>query len=427
MIAELQERTFGYFEAYMDRERGVVADNDTGNAPATVAGSGYALACYAVAAHRRYLRRDIAADRVVKALRFFRDAPQDGARDGTGHRGFYYHFLDAVTGRRVWRSELSSIDSAILIAGALVARSFFDAPEEREIRELADELYLRVDWRWMLTENGSLSHGWKPESGFLRYDWRGYNEALFLYLLALGSPTHPIPRRSYDLWTSTYQWKRIYGYEFLYGGPLFMHQLSHIWVDFRGIRDEYMRAKAIDYFENSRRATLVQREYAMRNPKRLAGYGPDVWGITAGAGPGPAVRKVRGVRRRFFGYTGRGVPFGPDDGTLAPWGVATSLPFAPEIVIPALENMSSSYAITGEHGYKCTFNPTFRTRAGSWVSHDHYAIDQGPVVLMIENYRSGLIWRLLRSCPYFVNGLRKAGFSGGWLTGDVEHDRDSRQ
>lgn len=157
MIAELQERTFGYFETYMDRERGLVADHDGGNAPATVAGSGYALACYAVAAHRSYLRREIAADRVVKTLRFFRDAPQDGAPDGTGHRGFFYHFLDPVTGRRVWRSELSSVDSAILIAGALVARGFFDAPEESEIRELADELYLRVDWRWMLAKNGKRS------------------------------------------------------------------------------------------------------------------------------------------------------------------------------------------------------------------------------------------------------------------------------
>ena len=416
MLADLQQRTFDYFERYTNHERGLVKDNTRENAPASIAGSGYALACYVVAAYRGYLPREVAAERVRNTLRFFRDARQDGGNDETGHRGFFYHFLDAVSGRRVWASELSSIDTGILIAGALVARALFDRPEEREIREVAEELYLRVDWTWMLAPNGLISHGWKPESGFLRYQWGGYNEALFLYILALGSPTHPVPEDSYARWTSTYKWKKLYGYEFLFGGPLFMHQFSHIWIDFRGIQDEYMRGKAIDYFENSRRATFVQREYGIRNPKGLAGYGPDVWGITAGDGPGPAVRTVRGVRKRFSGYAARGVPFGPDDGTLAPWAVAASLPFAPEIVVPALEHMNEAYpALTGKYGYKCSFNPTFPARTGGWISQGHYAIDQGPLVLMIENYRSGLLWRLMRECPYVVDGLRRAGFAGGWL------------
>ena len=188
-----------------------------------------------------------------------------------------------------------------------------------------------------------MSHGWKPETGFLRYRWQGYNEALILYVLGLGSPTHPLPAKSYRSWTSTYRWKRLYGYEFVYGAALFMHQLPQVWIDFRGIQDGFMRRHASDYFENSRRATYVNQHYAMRNPRGFRDYGEHVWGITASNGPGPATRRVKGVTRRFFGYRARGVPYGPDDGTLAPWAVAASLPFAPEIVLPTLQHYSAAY------------------------------------------------------------------------------------
>jgi hypothetical protein len=172
------------------------------------------------------------------------------------------------SGRRVWKCELSSVDSTFLLAGALLAAQYFDADraDERELRELADALYRRADWKWMCNGGGAVVMGWKPERGFLHYDWLGYNEALLLYALGLGSPTHPLPTDSYTAWTSTYRWKKIYEYEYLYAGPLFIHQLSHIWVDFRGLQDEFMRGKGIDYFENIRRATYVQREYAIRNP-----------------------------------------------------------------------------------------------------------------------------------------------------------------
>jgi hypothetical protein len=419
MLAELEERTFGYFEREMNHDKGLVKDNTRQTAPATIAGTGLAIACYVVAAYRGYIARRRAADRVRAALRFFRNASQDGSRDGTGHRGFFYHFLDVASGRRVWDSELSSIDTAIVLCGALVARAFFDSPDEQDIREMSEELYLQADWRWMLGDRPAIAHGWKPETGFLPYQWQGYNEGLFIYVLAAGSPTHPIPSQAYRHWLATYEWKELYGYAFVYGGPLFMHQLGQIWYDFRGIQDEYMRDKAIDYFENTRRATFVQREYAIRNPKRFVGYGPNSWGFTAGDGPGPATRKVNGVRRRFYAYTARGVPWGPDDGTLAPWAVATSLPFAPEIVLPALEHMSSAFpTLTGKYGYKCSFNPSYNRRGSGWISQGHYAIDQGPVVLMIENYRSGLIWRLMRECPYVVDGLKRCGFAGGWLGND---------
>ena len=317
--------------------------------------------------------------------------------------------------------ELSTIDTTILIAGALTAAAYFDrdAEDEREVRALADSLYRRVDWRWAQNGEAAVSHGWTPEAGFMRYRWQGYNEALILYVLGLGSPTHPLPTASYRAWTSTYRWKKLYGYEFLYGAPLFMHQLSHAWIDFRGIQDAFMRRHGVDYFENSRRATYVNQQYAVRNPKGFRDYGQHAWGITASNGPGPTTRRVRGVPQRFLGYVARGVPYGPDDGTLAPWAVAASLPFAPEIVLPTLEHCSQAYPhMENEYGLVCSFNPTFPNRGSArpgWISKDHFALDQGPVILMIENYRSDLIWRLMRSCPYVVAGLQRAGFTGGWL------------
>jgi hypothetical protein len=421
MVADLARRTFDYFVREVDRDSGLVRDSTRESAPATIAGSGLALTCYAAAASRGWIAREEAAARTLATLRFFWSAEQTDAPDATGYRGFFYHFLDALRGRRVWQSELSTIDSAIIFAGALAAAQYFDrdAPAERQIRELAEKLYARADWTWALGGRDAITHGWTPERGFLPHDWLGYNEALLVYVLALGSPTYPVPATAYDRWLSTYKWKRLYGHEHVYGGPLFMHQLSHIWIDFRRIRDAFMREKRIDYFENSRRATYVQREYAIRNPRRFVGYGPDAWGISASDGPGPASRAVRGVRRRFYDYRARGVPFGPDDGTLAPWAVAASLPFASEIVLPALRYVSNTYpAITGKYGYKCSLNPSFTVsaRSGSaWISTGHYAIDQGPVVLMVENYHSELIWRLMRRCPHVVKGLRRAGFRGGWL------------
>jgi hypothetical protein len=284
-----------------------------------------------------------------------------------------------------------------------------------------------VDWRWAQHRAATVCHGWTPESGFERYHWEGYNEALILYVLGLASPTYPLPAKSYDAWAATYRWKKIYGHEFLYGGPLFMHQLSHIWIDFRGIQDAFMRRHAIDYFENSRRATYVNQQYAIRNPKGFRDYGEHAWGITASNGPGPATRRIRGVTRRFRGYLARGVPYGPDDGTLAPWAVAASLPFAPEIVLPTLAHCAEAYPNSeNEYGLVCSFNPTFPGRgpkSSGWVSKDHFALDQGPVILMIENYRSGLIWRLMRECSHIVAGLRRAGFSGGWLTPDHKDAR----
>lgn len=423
-LEELQRATFGYFLKEANPANGLVPDNTRADSHCSIAAVGLALATYPIGVERNFISRADAVQRTLTTLRFFRDSPQSTDADATGHRGFYYHFLDMTSGRRAWHSELSTIDSAFLLAGALLAAAYFDeeSDDEREIGAIASLLYHRVDWQW--AQNGALtvSHGWKPESGFLRYRWEGYSEALLLYVLGLGSPTHPLPAESYPAWTRTYRWKKLYGIEFLHAGPLFIHQLSHVWLDFRGIQDDYMRVRGIDYFENSRRATLVQQRYAIRNPRRFTGYNENCWGITASDGPGPSARRVKGLRRRFYDYKARGVPFGPDDGTIAPWAVIASLPFAPEVVLPTLQHLKREYPeMTSEYGFKCSFNPTFRVRSGEgeslrgWISSGYYGLDQGPIILMIENFLSGLPWRLMRRCVPVTRGLLRAGFRNGWL------------
>ena len=418
-LAQLERGTFKYFADEVNLENGLVRDKTSSGSPASIAVVGFALTAYPIAVERKFLTRREAVKRTLTTLRFFHDAPQSKEPDATGYKGFYYHFLDMKTGRRVWKCELSTIDTTYLIAGALTAACYFDrdTKSEREIRTLAEQLYARVDWQWAQNRGLTVTHGWKPETGFIKYRWTGYSEALILYILGLASPTFPLPAESYEAWTRTYKWKKLYGHEFLYAGPLFIHHLSHMWIDFRGIQDDYMAGKAINYFENSRRAIYAQQAYAMRNPKKYEGYGRFSWGITASDGPGPAIRRINGRRVRFYSYIARSFPFGPDDGTLAPWAVAASLPFAPEVVLPSLHRLNEVYPeITNQYGFKCSYNPTFTSKNGKgWVSKGYYGLDQGPIIMMIENYRTGLIWRLMRRSAYIVNGLRRAGFRGGWL------------
>ena len=421
-LENLQRESFDYFVHETNPANGLVIDKTAPGWPASIAATGLALAAYPVGVERGFMSRTAAVERTLATLRFFWHSPHGPEADATGYHGFYYHFLDMQTGRRAWDCELSTIDSTFLLAGALTAGLYFaaDTPDEHEIRTLADALYRRADWPWAQHFGATVTHGWKPESGFLGYRWEGYDEALLLYILGLGSPTHPLPESAYEAWAATYRWENCYGYDHLYAGPLFTHQLSHIWVDFRGIQDAFMRIKGIDYFENSRRATYVQRQYAIDNPLKFAYYGKHCWGLTAGDGPGPDTIDVAGVERHFFDYVGRGVPYGPDDGTIAPWAVAASLPFAPEIVLPALEYCIHDIKLTepNRYGFKASFNPTYPAASGNphgWVSPWHFGLNEGPTILMIENYRSGFLWQLMCGCPYIVGGLRRAGFTGGWL------------
>jgi len=419
----LQRDAFEYFVREANPINGLIIDKTEANSPASIAATGLALAAYPVGVERGFWTRRAAVDRTLATLRFFWNSPQGPASNATGYRGFFYHFLDMITGRRVGNCEVSTVDSAFLLGGALVAGAYFDrdVADEREIRELSDALYRRCDWAWAQNGGATVTHGWRPESGFILYRWEGYDEALLLYVLGLGSPTHALSPDSYVAWLSTYRWEHCYGYDYAYAGPLFAHQLSHVWVDFRGIQDAFMRTKGIDYFENSRRATYVQQRYAIENPRKFVGYNEHCWGITASDGPGPETVMVDGIEREFFDYVGRGVPYGPDDGTLAPWAVLASLPFAPDIVLPAVEFFIREAKLKNPdvYGFKASFNPTHLGRDGGpnswWISPRHFGLNQGPIVLMIENYRSELPWRLMRGCSYIRNGLRQAGFTGGWL------------
>jgi len=420
-LDRLQWTTVLYYLHETNPDNGLVRDKTDPNAPCSIATVGLSLATIPVIVERGVVIRKFAAKFARRRLRNLLDLPQGPEPDAGGYKGFFYHFLDIETGRRIWDCELSTLDSAFLFAGVLTCATYFDGDtaDEAEVRRLADTLYRRADWDWARDGGPTLTHGWRPETGFLPHRYQGYDEGLLLYVLGLGSPTHPLPPESYAAYCATYQWQHLYGRELLYSGPLFTHQLSHLWIDFRGLRDAFMREHDSDYFENSRQATFVQQAYAMHNPMQWVGYGEHCWGFTACDGPGWVKRVVDRKERQFFDYVARGAPFGPDDGTVAPWVVVASLPFAPEIVVPTARNLTRM-KLGGQdrpYGFRCSFNQTFRTDDSTtgWVTPYQFGIDQGPVVLMIENYRTGSIWSLMRRCPYVVAGLRRAGFTGGWL------------
>ena len=421
LLHDLQKDSFDYFLNEHNPKNGLVRDKTHHDWPASIAAVGMALTVYPIGVERAFMTRDQAVQLTLAALRFFANSDQSGGPAATGYKGFYFHFLDMHSGARAWDSELSSIDTALLIAGVNAAAAYYQGSDadETEIRALGDLLYRRVDWQWMLNGGATICHGWTPEKGFLKWRWEGYDEALILYVLALGSPTYPIPESSYAAWTSTYEWIRIYDIDFLYAGPLFIHQMSHVWIDFRGIRDAFMREHDSDYFENSRRATLIQQQYAIVNPLNFKGYGEFCWGVTASDGPGNVRKRVGGVQRRFYDYIARGAPYGPDDGTLAPWAVVACLPFAPEVVLPTINYFQNlQLREVNPYGFKASFNPTYpctTRKACGWVSPYHFGINEGPTVVMLENYRSDFTWSRTRQCPHIARGLRRAGFTGGWL------------
>jgi hypothetical protein len=430
----LQERTFRFFWESANPRNGLVPDRWPSPSFSSIAAVGFGLTAYPVGVERRYVTRDQARARTLTTLRFLWNAPQGPEATGnTGYRGFFYHFLDMNTGIRYRETELSTIDTTLLMAGVLTVGEYFaaDTPDEREIRKLADDLYRRVEWDWFQRESPLVTMSWRPERGFGTAAYKGYDEAMVLYLLALGSPTHPIRTEGWAAFTSTYKWGSFYGYEHVNFAPLFGHQYSHVWVDFRGIRDAYMRGKGIDYFENSRRATLAQRAYATDNPMRWTGYGPDVWGLTASSGPTAATATVGGIERRYRRYWARGAALNDirDDGTLAPTALGGAIPFAPDVTVAALQAMRERYGgyLFRDYGFVDAFNPTLidpikvehgRVVPGvGWFEDDYLGIDQGPIVLMAENHRTGLIWRLMKANPYLLRGLCRAGFRGGWIEG----------
>ncbi|MFV0623042.1 glucoamylase family protein [Sphingomonas sp. ac-8] len=433
LIADIQQRTFRFFWETTDPATGLAADRWPTPSFASIAAVGFALTAYPIGVVHGWVTREAARARTLATLDFFANAPQGPDATGfSGYKGFFYHFLGVTKGRRFARAELSTVDTALLLGGVLFAQSWFDGdhPDEVRIRALADQIYAAVEWTWITPRAPFLSMGWHPESGFIPHDWNIYNEAKLLYVLALGSPTHPLPAETWAAWTQTFEpsWTgRFGGDPYLHFAPMFGHQYSETWIDFRGIRDPYMAAKGIDYFENSRRATYAQRAYAAANPGGWDGYSADVWGLTACDGPGDFKIRIDGREREFFSYSARG-PGDRDDGTLAPTAALGSIAFAPEIVVPAVEAMHARYgsAIYTKYGFLDAFNPTLTAPRAplkhgkivpgiGWVDVDHLGIDQGPIVCMIENWRSGLIWQTMRKNPHIRRGLQRAGFTGGWL------------
>ncbi len=433
-VDDLERRTFQWFWDVANPANGLVPDRWPAKSFCSIAAVGFALNAYAIGAERGWISRAAARDRTLTTLRFFAYAPQGSGKAGvTGHRGFFYHFIDMARGHRFETTELSSIDTVLLLGGILFAAQYYDRadPAETEIRRLASLINDRVDWPWMLGQGPFVSMGWTPEKGFITSQWDRYNEGTLLYLLAIGSPTHPIDPAIFARWLANSEvgYGDHWGERHLSFPPLFGHQYSHVWVDFRGIRTPWLRAHDLDLFDNSRRATRAQRNYAILNPRRWAGYGKDIWGLTACDGPGDFKTRIAGVEREFFSYSARG-PDDRDDGTLAPTAMAASIAFEPRLVRDGLAAMHRRYgaAIYGRYGFLDAFNPTLVTPPHEqgllhgrvipglcWVDKDYLGIDQGPIVAMIANHRDELVWKHMRRCAPLVSGLRRAGFAGGWL------------
>lgn len=426
-LDEAQRRHFMFFWELAHKTNFQVPDRYPRDDFSSIAATGFGLSAYLVGAERGWVTRAQAAERVLKTLQFLQNLPQGPEPAGkAGYRGWFYHFLQTQNGLRFKDVELSSIDTGLLMAGVLSCMSYFDRdnPVEKSIRESADFLYRRVEFDWYLNEHNRMSMGWFPERGFLASEWHGYNEAMILVIMALGSPTHPIPAAGWDAWCAPYYRTEFKGQDMINFGPLFGHQYSHVWIDFKGIQDAYTKKAGFDYFENSRRATLANRQHCIDNPGKFTGYGENIWGLTAGDGP-DAEMEHNGQRIFCPGYGARGVAIDylEDDGTIAPTAAISSIPFAPEICLPTLEAMWKRWPV-GPYGFFDGYNETFTQTGKSpnaqpgypfWVDRDYLGIDQGPIVLMLENYRSGLIWNLMKKNPYIVQGLKRAGFSGGWL------------
>jgi len=269
LLDDVERRSFHFFWDLADPHTQLVPDRWPTPSFSSIAAVGFGLTAYGIGAERGYVTREAAAERTratLQSLLAMKQGPD--ARGVSGHRGFYYHFLDMKTGERFETVELSTIDTALLVAGALFAQSYFDrdTPAEAAIRRDAERLYERVEWTWEEVRPHAVSMGWTPESGFHTYDWRGYNEAMILVVLALGSPTHPVEPEAWQTYHSTDKWGTVYGQSFVQFAPLFGHQYSEVWIDFRGIRDPVIATHGIDWFENSRRAVLAQHAYAVANP-----------------------------------------------------------------------------------------------------------------------------------------------------------------
>ena len=386
LLEECQRRAVDYFVEQTDDYSGLTrdrapADGGWSGAPASIAATGFALSAWCVADDRGWLKPGEARQRVVRTLRFALDHTQQ-------EHGWFYHFVDARNGRRAWQCEVSTIDTALFLQGVVLAREYLDDPE---VRSLADKIYGRVDWRWALNGGATLSHGWRPETGFLKSRWDGYAEMMGLYLLGIGAAAKPLPAKAWTAWQRG-PVERVGEHAFHSGAPLFVHQYSHAWFDFRGRSDG-----RVDYWKNSVEATLAQREWSGGMAASFPRWSRDVWGLTASDS-----------ERGYMAWGGPADAPGSADGTLVPSAPGGSLPFAPTECLVSLQAMRAlgGNLVWKRYGFVNAFNPQT-----GWASPDVIGIDLGITLLMAENLRSGFVWRNFMRAPEVRRGMALAGFN----------------
>lgn len=394
----LQQANFDYFWYAANPANGLVPDRTATGSACSIAAVGFGLTAIGIGIDHGWISRAQGAARVLTTLDTFLQKPEGTNSSGTiGYNGWFYHFLDMNTALSAPNSEVSSIDTTLLLAGMLYARQYFNGTNSNEttIRQLADLIFNRVDWNWMSRGTNAVAMGWFPSGSFVGNNWIGYDEAMILYLLGLGKASNSLPASSWNTWTSGYTWATNYGEACIPFPPLFGHVYSHCWVDFRHIADAYMNSHNSTYFENSRRATLSQIAYCTADPSGWPGYASNVWGLTASDDP-------------IVGYEAHGAPPAQnDDGTIAPTGPGGVIAFAPEYAVPALTNLYTRFRplMWTQYGFRDAFNLRF-----PWYDTDELGIDQGPFVIMIENYRTQKVWKLFMQNPEIQRGLQKAGF-----------------
>lgn len=382
LLNKIEKDTLQYFTRFSDKVTGLTKDSSRTGSPSSVAATGFALAAYAIGASRGWISEDFAQKRLLTTLQTLR-------YKAAHQEGFFYHFLDARTGNRVWGSEASSIDTALAVAGALLAAQYYPGTE---IEKLAREIYGRVNWKWMMNGSDFICMGWTPESKFLPYYWDSYNELMILVALAVGSPTFPVPPKTWERWLrpeGTYNTHKVV---YASTGALFTYQFSHAYIDFRGLDD-----RGLDFFENSREATLANREYSLSFAAQYQGYTESSWGLSSSVGPGGY--------KAYGGKPGGGL----HDGTIAPYATLSSIVFTPEFSTQAARFFYDHYQekLYGKFGFKDAFNLD-----KGWWADEYLGIDQGITLLMFENYLNGeSVWKKFMGLPAIKKWIELTGLN----------------
>jgi hypothetical protein len=388
LLDELQHRAVNFFWNESNPKTGFTKDRAANFEKsdkfdvASCASTGFALAAYPIGVQRKWLDREKARARTLTTL-------QNLLTVHEGHKGWFYHFTNWETGKRVWNSELSSIDSSILLGGVIAAERYW---KDKEISAATKTLLDRIDWKWMMTDGGAkpdegiFSMGWRPDEGFIKARWNGYSEEKMLYLQAYGlDPT--LPNHGYD--QTSRQDSEYKGIQFINGGPLFIHQMSESFYSFSNMRDR----RGYNYWVATRNAGMANWQYCIDNPNGFKGYGPTFWGLSASDGPD--------------GYQGSGAPgWTEDHGTITPTSAVAMIPYTAKPALAFAEAMVRDYPKSwGRYGFSNGVNPS-----RNWTGPDVIGIDLGMMLCAIENYRTGMIWKLSSSSPAIKRGYERMGF-----------------